>query len=161
SPALSEAPSSPLVDVPIATVGTHRTEPPAFTTSETFRWLRRTVAVAVPIMAANTIFTAFADNMPAFHHVAALIAAPVFVAAWAIELSGLRWPRLALIAAIVAPNVWLVLLGHTETNYLFLLLLVGWVAYTGSPIESLLALGLAFATISLGVVLWVVPGIGG
>jgi hypothetical protein len=33
-------------------------------------------------------------------------------------------PRLALIAAIIVPNLWLTIIGHTETNYLFLALLV-------------------------------------
>ena len=64
--------------------------------SETHRWFRRAVAVAFPIHAVNSIFTAFADNMPASHHLAALIAAPVFVIVWAIEVSGVSWPRLAL-----------------------------------------------------------------
>jgi hypothetical protein len=97
---------------------------PVFGNSETLRWVRRSVAVAVPILALNTIFTAFADNMPLFHHTAALIAAPVFAAAWIIELSGVRWPRLLLIAAMVVPNLWLTLIGNTETNLLFLPLLV-------------------------------------
>ncbi|MBV9545416.1 MAG: hypothetical protein JOY61_13690 [Chloroflexi bacterium] len=108
------------------------------------------VAIAAPILALNSIFTAFADNMPASHHLAALIAAPVFVAAWLIELSGVPWPRLALIAAVVVPNLWLTLIGHSETNYLFLALLVGWVAFTGTRTEALIALGLAWVTIVLG-----------
>src|SRR5215831_9195294 len=41
--------------------------------SETVRWVRRALAVAVPIVALNSIFTAFADNMPASHHLAALV----------------------------------------------------------------------------------------
>jgi signal transduction histidine kinase len=128
--------------------------------SETLRWVRRSVAVAVPILALNTIFTAFADNMPLFHHTAALIAAPVFVAAWIIELSGVRWPRLLLIIAMVVPNLWLTLIGHTETNLLFLPLLVGWVAYTGSRLEGLIALVLALGTISVGMIFIVAPAIG-
>ena len=128
--------------------------------SETIRWVRRAVAVAVPIVALNSIFTAFADNMPASHHVAALVAAPIFVAAWMIELSGVRWPRLALIAAIVLPNLWLTLIGHTETNLLFLPLVVGWVAFVGTRAEGLLALALAFATICVDALFIVAPNIG-
>src|SRR5579864_56963 len=135
--------------------------PPAFTESETYRWVRRAVAVAFPILAVNSIFTAFADNMPASHHWAALIAAPIFVIAWVIEVSGVRWPRLALIAAITVPNLWLTVIGHTETNYLFLALLVGWVAFTGTLAEGLIALVLAFGTILLGVAMYVAPAIGG
>ena len=133
----------------------------ASTESETYRWVRRAVALAFPILAVNSIFTAFADNMPASHHLAALIAAPVFVIAWAIEISGVRWPRLALIAVITIPNLWLTLIGHTETNYLFLALLVGWVAFTGTLAEGLIALALAFGTIVLGVAMYVAPAIGG
>jgi signal transduction histidine kinase len=118
------------------------------------------VAVAAPILAVNSIFTAFADNMPATHHLAALIAAPIFVAAWMVEVSGVRWPRLALVAAIIVPNLVLTLIGHTETNYLFLALLVGWAAFTGTRLEGLIALALAVAIISLGVVLYAAPAIG-
>ena len=128
--------------------------------SETIRWVRRAVAVAVPILAVNSIFTAFADNMPDSHRVAAVVAAPVFVAAWLVELSGLRLPRPALIAAMVAPNLWLTLIGHTETNLLYLPLMVGWVAYVGTRAEGLIALVLAFATISVGQGFIVAPAIG-
>ena len=118
------------------------------------------MAVAVPIVALNSIFTAFADNMPASHHVAALVAAPIFVAAWIIELAGVRWPRSLFIAAIVIPNLWLTLIGHTETNWLFLPLMVGWVAFVGTRAEGLSALVLAFVTISIGQVFIVAPNIG-
>ena len=129
--------------------------------SETIRWVRRALAVAVPILALNSIFTAFADNMPASHHLAALIAAPIFVAVWMIELSGVRWPRALLIAAVLIPNLWLTLIGHTETNLLFLPLMVGWVAYVGTPAEGLIALVLVFATITIGELGIVAPNIGG
>jgi signal transduction histidine kinase len=129
--------------------------------SETVRWVRRALAVAVPIVALNSIFTAFADNMPASHHVAALIAAPIFVAAWMIELAGVRWPRLLFIAAIVIPNLWLTLIGHTETNWLFLPLMVGWVAFVGTRAEGVIALALSFATITIGQLFIVAPNIGG
>jgi hypothetical protein len=57
--------------------------------------------------------------MPAFHHVAVPLAVAIIVPAWVLELSGLRWPRLALVAATVLPNVWLTLMGHDSTNYLW------------------------------------------
>jgi signal transduction histidine kinase len=144
--AYSERVSSPAVDERDRADGA-----PGFGASEGFRWLRRSVAVAVPILAVNTIFTAFAADMPVSHHGAALIAVPVFVAAWVIELSGVRWPRLALIAAVVAPNVWLTLIGHDQANYLFLVLLVAWVGVMGTRAEGVTALGLALATITLDV----------
>jgi signal transduction histidine kinase len=123
--------------------------------------VRRALALAVPVVALNSIFTAFADNMPASHHLAALVAAPIFVAAWMIELAGVRWPRTVFIAAIVIPNLWLTLIGHTETNWLFLPLMVGWVAFVGTRAEGMLALVLAFATITIGQVFIVAPNIGG
>jgi signal transduction histidine kinase len=129
--------------------------------SETSRWVRRALALAVPILALNSIFTAFADNMPASHHVAALVAAPIFVAVWLIELSGVYWPRPLLIAAVVIPNLWLTLIGHTETNWLFLPLMVGWVAFVGTRTEGLSALVLAFVTITIGQLAIVAPNIGG
>jgi len=126
---------------------------PPLAVSETFRWLRRAVAVAVPILAVNTIFTAYADDMPVFHHVAVLPAVAVIVVAWMVELSGVRWPRLALIAAVVLPNVWLTLIGHDVDNYLFLGLLVAWIGFVGTRAETVTALGLAFATITLDMAL--------
>jgi signal transduction histidine kinase len=129
--------------------------------SETVRWVRRALAVAVPIVALNSIFTAFADNMPPSHHVAALVAAPIFVAAWMIELAGIRWRRPLFIAAIVIPNLWLTLIGHTETNWLFLPLMVGWVAFVGTRAEGVIALALSFATITIGQLFIVAPNIGG
>jgi signal transduction histidine kinase len=128
--------------------------------SETVHWVRRALAVAVPIVALNSIFTAFADNMPASHHVAALVAAPIFVAAWMMELAGVRWPRPLFIAAIVIPNLWLTLIGHTETNWLFLPLMVGWVAFVGTRVEGMIALALSFATITIGQLFIVAPNIG-
>ncbi|MBV9325116.1 MAG: GAF domain-containing protein [Chloroflexi bacterium] len=123
--------------------------------------MRRALAVAVPILALNSIFTAFADNMPASHHVAALIAVPIFAAVWIIELSGVRWPRGLLIATVVIANLWLTVIGHTETNLLFLPLMVGWVAFVGTPVEGLVALVLAFVTITIGQLGIVAPNIGG
>ena len=52
------------------------------------------------------------------------------------------------VAAIIVPNLWLTLIGHTETNLLFLPLMVGWVAYVGTPAEGLVALFAAFGTIT-------------
>jgi signal transduction histidine kinase len=133
----------------------------AFVASDTFRWLRRWAVVAVvAIVTPITVITAYANEMPEFHHVAVPIAVAVIVVAWIVELSGARWPKLALIAATVLPNVWLTLIGHVSTNYLWLLLLVGWVAFAGTRAEGLIALVAAFATITLGVSLIVAPAIG-
>ena len=120
----------------------------AFSETEGFRWVRRAVAIAVPLLGVVTISTAYADTMPIFHHTAAWIAVAIMTAAWVVELAGVPWPRIALIAAIVLPNVWLTLIGHDAFNYFYLWLLVTWVAFAGTRLESILALSLAAATIT-------------
>ena len=101
-----------------------------FRISETFRWLRRWAVVAViAIVTPLTVVDAWANDMPVFHHVAVPLAVAIIVPAWVVELSGVRWPRIALIAATVLPNVWLTLIGHNTTNYLWLPLLVAWVGF--------------------------------
>src|SRR5262245_19178362 len=72
-----------------------------FSQTEGFQWVRRAVAVAVPLLGVVTISTAYADTMPIFHHTAAWIAVAIMTAAWVVELGGVPWPRGALIAAIV------------------------------------------------------------
>ena len=125
-----------------------------FAASDTFRWLRRWAVVGVvAIVAPITVIAAYSDQMTAFHRVAVPVAMAVVVAAWVVELSGVRWPRLALVAATVLPNVWLTLIGHDRENYLWLLLLVGWVGFAGSLAESLIALALASGTTMLDVLL--------
>jgi signal transduction histidine kinase len=125
-----------------------------FAASETFRWLRRWAVVAVvAIVTPITVVTAYADQMPAFHHLAVPIAVAIIVPAWVVELSGLRWPRLALVAATVLPNVWLTLIGHDSTNYLWLPLLVAWVAFAGTRAEGVATLALASATVALDVII--------
>jgi len=102
-----------------------------FAASETFRWLRRWAVVAVvAIVTPITVVTAYADQMPAFHHLAVPIAVAIIVPAWVMELLGLRWSRLTLVAATVLPNVWLTLIGHDSTNYLWLPLLVAFGAHS-------------------------------
>jgi signal transduction histidine kinase len=124
----------------------------SFRGSETFRWLRRWAVVSVvAIVAPLTVLDAFANEMPVFHHVAVPLAIAIIVPAWVIELSGVRWPRIALIAATVLPNVWLTLIGHNTANYLWLPLLVAWVGFAGTRGEGVLALVLSSATIALDV----------
>lgn len=133
----------------------------AFAGSDTFRWLRRWAAVAVvAIVTPMTVITAYSSDMPDFHHVAVPIATAVIVAAWIVEFAALRWSRLALIAATVLPNVWLTLIGHISTNYLWLTLLVIWVAFAGTVAEGLIALALAMVTIALGVTAVMAPATG-
>ena len=137
-----------------AVAGDHASAVAMFAGSETFRWLRRWAVVAVvAIVTPITVAAAFASQMPEFHHVAVPIAVAIIVPAWVLELSGVGWPRSALIAATVLPNVWLTLIGHVSTNYLWLLLLVPWVTFAGTLVEGIVALALASATVALSVVL--------
>jgi signal transduction histidine kinase len=121
--------------------------------SDAVRWLRPWMAVVVGLLAVVTVFTAFAEDMPAFHHVAVPAATAVMLAAWAVELSGLRWSRLALILGVVLPNLWLTLIGHVSANNLFLILLLGWVGVVGTPAEIVAALAFSLLTIAAGVAL--------
>lgn len=116
---------------------------------ETAHWLRPWVALAVGLLTLVTAVTAFAEDMPASHRVAAPPAAAVMLAAWAVELAGVRWPRLGLVAANVLPNLWLAAIDHGPANYLFLLLLVAWVALVGSRAESIAAFSLSLATLGV------------
>ena len=116
---------------------------------ETARWLRRWVALTVGLLTLVTVLTAFAEDMPASHRLAVPPAAAVMLAAWLVELSGVRWPRFGLIAANVLPNLWLALIHHGFANYLFLLLLVAWVGLVGSRAESAAAFALSLATVGV------------
>jgi signal transduction histidine kinase len=123
--------------------------------SETFRWLRRWAVVGVvAIVTPITVIAAYADEMPEFHHVAVPLAVAIIVPVWVLELLGVRLPRLILIAATVLPNVWLTLIGHTSTNYLWLPLLIAWAAFSGTLVEGIVALTLASATIGLSAAMY-------
>ena len=130
----------------------------AFAETEGFRWVRRVVAIVIPILGVVTISTAYADTMPVFHHTATWIGVAIMTGAWAVELAGVSWPRIALIAAVVLPNVWLTTIGHDAFNYLYLWLLVTWVSFAGTRVEGILALGLSIATITFDSVLVAVNG---
>jgi signal transduction histidine kinase len=78
--------------------------------------------------------------------------------AWAVELSGLRWPRLALVLAIVLPNIYLTLMHHSGANFLFLPLVIAWVGVVGSRAESLAALGHTLATVGIGAIADAIDG---
>jgi signal transduction histidine kinase len=119
--------------------------------SETVRWLRRWVAAAAGALTLLTVLTAFAESMPATHHWYVPAAAAVIAGAWAVELSGVRWPRLAFVLAVVLPNVGLTLIGHVSANYLFLLLMAAWVAAVGTRAQGLAAVGLSLGTVGVAV----------
>jgi signal transduction histidine kinase len=122
----------------------------AFAASETARWLRSWMGLAVGALAVVTVLSAFAEEMPAFHHPVVIVATGVMAAAWAVELLGVPWPRVALVLAVVLPNLWLTLIGHTGANFLFLLLLVTWVSLVGDRVERAAALALSLATLAVG-----------
>jgi len=141
-------------------VSTAVSTPPGspFAASETARWLRRWMGLAVAVLALVTVVTPFVEEMPVFHHLAVPVAVAVVVAAWVVELAGVRWPRLALVAAVVLPNVWLTSMGHFGANYLFLLLLVAWIELVGGRAERAAALVLALGVLGLGLVVNVEEG---
>jgi signal transduction histidine kinase len=108
--------------------------------------------LAVAVLTVLTAVTAFADEMPESHRVAAPLAAAVMAGAWAVELSGQHLPRLALVLAMVVPNISLALMHHSNVNFLFLLLVVAWVGVVGSRAESLAALGLTLVTVAIAAI---------
>jgi signal transduction histidine kinase len=119
--------------------------------SQTARWLRRWMGLAVAVLVLVTVAVTFSEDMPFSHYQAVPVAAAIMAVAWAVELVGVPWPRLALIAAVVLPNAWLTLMGHFGANYLFLLLLVAWVELVGNRAERAAALVLSLATLGLGI----------
>ena len=96
------------------------------------RSLRGWVVLAVAVLTVLTVATAYADEMPEMHRLAAPLAAAVMAGAWAVELAGLRWPRLALVLAMVLPNLCLSLMHHGGASFLFLPLVVAWSASSGA-----------------------------
>jgi signal transduction histidine kinase len=107
----------------------------------------------VGALAVVTVLTAYADQMPEFHHVAVPMAAALMIAAWVVELANIGSPRLVLILGIVLPNIWLTWLGHVSANELFVILMLAWIGIVGSRFENALAITLAVATVGLGVAL--------
>jgi signal transduction histidine kinase len=122
----------------------------AFSTSETARSLRGWVVLTVAVLTVLTVLTAYADEMPESHRLAVPLAAVVMAGAWAIELAGVRWPRLALVLAMVVPNLVLTVMHHSSVNFLFLPLVLAWVGVVGSRAESMTALGLTLGTVAIG-----------
>ena len=127
-------------------------------TSEIARALRGWVVLAVAALTALTVVTAFADEMPESHRLAVPLAAAAMAGAWAVELAGVRWPRVALVLAMVLPNLCLTLMHHTNVNFLFLPLAVAWVGAVGSRSESLAALVLGLATVAVAGIVDVLDG---
>jgi signal transduction histidine kinase len=126
-------------------------------------WLKPLIAGGVLLFALLSLFEvalAFAaKSMPALHLVAVPIAVGIIVLAWFAELAQFPWPRLAFVAAVTAPNVWLAAMGHGNLNYLFLLLAVVWVTATGSPAEGVAALAINMIPVAvLGTVAIVANG---
>jgi signal transduction histidine kinase len=105
---------------------------------------------AVGALALITVLSVYTQEMPLSHHQAVPVATALMVLAWAVELVGVPWPRVALVVAVALPNLWLTLVGHGGENYLFLLLAVAWVAVVGSRVEWVVALVLAHATLGVG-----------
>lgn len=131
---------------------------PSPTAAERIPWLRPWGIVAIGILALMVAVTPFVEEMASSHRVLVPVAAAVMFAAWVVEFSGVRWPRLALVAAIVLPNLWLTAIGHVSNNYLLLVPLVAWVGVVGTRAESVIALVVSVATVALASVLDLMDG---
>jgi signal transduction histidine kinase len=108
--------------------------------------VRRGAGVAAGLLAVLAVVSTFPVAMPAHHYVAVPVAMAVASAAWIGELAVPRWPRPLLIAAVVAPQLWLTSMAHVGTNLLFLQLLCAWLGYRGSRAEALAGTALSLAT---------------
>jgi signal transduction histidine kinase len=112
------------------------------------RWARPAAAVYVALVALLMAVNLYRlGRRPSLDDVAWLGVAGL-MAAWALELGGLRWPRNVLSLVTAATVASLVITFDTEVAPLFLLLLVLWVPYTGTRRESIVALGLSLVSLA-------------
>ncbi|MDI3340657.1 MAG: GAF domain-containing sensor histidine kinase [Sphaerobacter sp.] len=113
-------------------------------------WPRSLVLCIVLALAGLTIASMTLDPMPSRHRALVPAALAIIVPAWLAALAWRRWPRLLLVLAVAGPNIVLGAVGHASANFLFLLLLVAWIAYAGSRAERWAALGLSLAAVGAG-----------
>jgi signal transduction histidine kinase len=110
--------------------------------SEQPRWLRPALAGAV---LAATLLTLTIGNCwcDVDHWLGRLVLVLVVDLVWAVELTGYRLPRPLFAAAVALPIGWLIVTDNAGVGGLFLLLMVGWVVYTGSLRAGMLAVVLS------------------
>jgi signal transduction histidine kinase len=109
-------------------------------------WVRPALAGAVLLLAGLTLLldTCWCDRSRSIER---LVLIGLVCLAWAVELARPALPRPALAAAVALPIGWLTLRGNASVAPLLLLLMVGWVVYTGRQRDGLLAAGLASAAV--------------
>jgi signal transduction histidine kinase len=73
----------------------------------------------------------------------------VHLAAWLLETSGLRWPRLLFAAVAIVPTCGLLLYGRDTIAPLMPMVVIAWVAYAGTRREGILTLILALMVLLL------------
>lgn len=73
----------------------------------------------------------------------------LLVATWLLESQGMSWPLPAFIALVAVPEAWLVYVGRSSSSPISLVLLVGWVAYTATRRDAVIALVAAILAILL------------
>jgi anti-sigma regulatory factor (Ser/Thr protein kinase) len=112
------------------------------------RWARPGAAAYVAFVSLLMAVNLFNLGRPPSLDDGAWLGVAGLIAAWALELGGLRWPRtvLSLVTAAIVP--YLAYTFDTEFTRLFLLLLVVWVPYTGNRRDSLVALGLSLLSLA-------------
>ena len=75
------------------------------------------------------------------------------VVAWMIETlgeaRGVRWPRPLFVGAVALPTAWFVFVGRNAAAPMLLVMLVGWLTYTGTRRQAGLALAAAALAIAL------------
>ncbi len=109
-------------------------------------WVRPALAGAVLVVALLTLVlnNCWCDQDRLIGRLA-LVA--VVCASWFVELLRAPLPRLGFAASTTLPIAWLIYADNASVAPLFLLLVVGWVVYTGQLWEGLLATALAIVSI--------------
>ena len=111
------------------------------------RWARPLAAVYVTVVGLLLAWSLVRlRRPPAVDDVAWLVLAGL-VAAWVLELAGLRWPRTVLSVITAAAVAYLLYVFEDGLAPLFLFFLVGWTSYTGSRRDSIVALALSLITL--------------
>ncbi len=128
------------VSVPIADSGT-----PA--------WLRPAVAAAVVGLSVTSIATGLLEHALTPMLASHLVLLPLMLfgccVVWGLDLIGKGLPRWVFAVVVVGLHTAVVLAGHTGLHTLFLLLMVAWVTFTGTPRDSVVALLLSVAAVGV------------
>jgi signal transduction histidine kinase len=111
------------------------------------RWARPLAAVYVFLVGLLLAWNLVRLKRPPAVDDAAWLVLAGLLAAWLLELAGLRWPRTVLSVITAAAVAYLVDVFNNGLAPLFLFLLVVWISYTGSRRDSIAAVAVSLLTL--------------